>query len=64
MAETNLPVLQEKQNQHSAGTVDPEDVQKYGMKRATQIAIQKAEDKARFDSQPKTQVSTTQTTQN
>lgn len=55
MSETNFQNSSEKQNQHSVGTVDPEDVQKYGMARATEIAIKKAEDKARFDSQPKPQ---------
>lgn len=45
-----LPQVPEKQA--SAETVDPIDVQKYGMARATQIAIKKAEDKARFDSRP------------
>lgn len=53
--ESNQPVTfpQVPEKQASAGTVDPADVQKYGMARATEIAIQKAEAKARFDSRPK-----------
>lgn len=54
---------QEVFHQHDVGQVDPADVQKYGMERATQIAIQKAEAKARFDSQPKTQSVAPQSTQ-
>lgn len=46
-------LFQVPEKQASAGTVDPIDVQKYGMARATEIAIRKAEDKARFDSQSK-----------
>lgn len=45
--------LPETTHQYSAGIVDPVDVQKYGMARATEIAIKKAEDKARFYSKPK-----------
>lgn len=48
-----LHEFQQVDHQHDAGQVNPMDVQKYGMERATQIAIQKAEAKARFDSQPK-----------
>lgn len=59
-----LEKFQEVVHQHDAGQVDPADVQKYGMERATQIAIQKAEAKARLDSQPRVQPVASQPTQN
>ena len=53
MADKKEISTQIAERQHDAGTVLPEDVAKYGMDRATQIAIKRAEDKARADSQPK-----------
>ena len=53
MADKKETFTQIVNRQHDAGTVLPADVEKYGMEQATQIAMKRAEDKARTDSTPK-----------
>lgn len=53
MADQRENFSQITDRQHDAGTVLPADVEKFGMEQATQMAIKRAEDKARADSQPK-----------
>ncbi len=45
--------MKNTERQVSVGIVDPIEVQRYGMEKATQMAIKRDEDKARSDSQLK-----------